>query len=416
MSVTRDMPEGMNGDSTTSGLTGWPHSEFRKRKLEIHFTGSGSEYFRIWIVNLLLTLVTLSLYWPFAKARRLRYFYANTLVDGQALGFHGNAWRMFRGHVLLLVLMLVYSLAGWVSPQAGGIAFLVLCAVWPALWRAGMQFRLGNTSWRGLRFGFQGGLRPAYLAFAPVYLPLIVAIAIQLVWGFPVSPQDLEAGVSEAGPLDLAIRVAVAGLGLVALVGSPWALALIKRYQHRGYRFAEQAGQIKLPTWRCYGLMLKTLGVTLLSLLPLGLLVFLAASVMRNTLQGSQTTDPLVVMGFAIFIGVAYVTLLAMVGPFFTARFQNLVWNGTRTEDLEFSSQLRFRALFWLTLKNWLLTLITLGLYRPFAAVHTARLRLEAVSLTLDGDLESWLSEQRHAETAAAGEMAGDFFGIDMGL
>jgi hypothetical protein len=46
------------------------------QRLKVEFTGSGSEYFRIWIVNLLLTIVTLSLYRPFAKARRLAYFHA----------------------------------------------------------------------------------------------------------------------------------------------------------------------------------------------------------------------------------------------------------------------------------------------------------------------------------------------------
>ena len=66
------------------------------RELEIRFTGSGSEYFRIWIVNLLLTLVTLTLYYPWAKVRRLRYFYANTLIDGQPLGFHANPWKILR--------------------------------------------------------------------------------------------------------------------------------------------------------------------------------------------------------------------------------------------------------------------------------------------------------------------------------
>eukprot|EP01041_Mallomonas_annulata_P027255 gene27255-48802_t len=62
-------------------------------QIGIAFTGSGSEYFRIWIVNLLLMLVTLGIYFPWAKARRLRYFMGNTLVGGQPLGFHGNAWK-----------------------------------------------------------------------------------------------------------------------------------------------------------------------------------------------------------------------------------------------------------------------------------------------------------------------------------
>jgi uncharacterized membrane protein YjgN (DUF898 family) len=102
------------------------------RTLSLQFTGSGSEYFRIWAVNLLLILVTLGLYLPFAKARRIRYFYANTLVDGQALSFHGDPWKMFRGFLLMVVLMGVYAGAGQVSVMAGGVAFVVLCAVWPA--------------------------------------------------------------------------------------------------------------------------------------------------------------------------------------------------------------------------------------------------------------------------------------------
>ncbi|MGI9025580.1 MAG: DUF898 family protein, partial [Burkholderiaceae bacterium] len=53
------------------------------------FTGTGSEYFKIWIVNLALTLVTLSIYSPWAKVRRLRYFYGNTLLDDSPFEFHG---------------------------------------------------------------------------------------------------------------------------------------------------------------------------------------------------------------------------------------------------------------------------------------------------------------------------------------
>jgi uncharacterized membrane protein YjgN (DUF898 family) len=40
--------------------------------IPFEFRATGSEYFRIWIVNLLLTLVTLGVYSPWAKVRRLR--------------------------------------------------------------------------------------------------------------------------------------------------------------------------------------------------------------------------------------------------------------------------------------------------------------------------------------------------------
>ena len=57
--------------------------------VHIRFTGSGSEYFGIWIVNLLLMLVTLGLYYPWAKVRRLRYFYGSTSLDGSSFEYHG---------------------------------------------------------------------------------------------------------------------------------------------------------------------------------------------------------------------------------------------------------------------------------------------------------------------------------------
>nr|WP_297526036.1 YjgN family protein [uncultured Roseateles sp.] len=390
--------------AATGGLTGWPLSEYRKRKLEIQFTGSGSEYFRIWIVNLLLTIVTASLYWPFAKARRIRYFYANTLIDGHALSFHGDPWKMFRGHLLLLVLMGTYSAAGHFSPLAGLVAFGVMAAIWPALWRAGMQFRLGNTGWRGLRFGFAGSLKGAYAPALPVWILSGVALTAQVIGG----PAGLLVnGKPRFGLVEQLVVLTVIVMALVV----PWIVAAAKRYQHNGYRIAAQQGELRLGAGSVYWLCLKAAG--------LGLLVLLAGMLLAMGIVGaSSLSKSQVVIMISTFVsfGLTYLLLFALVGPFFTARFQNLVWNRTTTDDLSFTSQLRFGALAKLTLKNWLLTAVTLGLYRPFAAVHTARLRLEAVSLTMDGDPETWVAGQESASQDAAGDLAGDFFGIDMGL
>ena len=101
------------------------------RTLNIRFTGSGSEYFRIWVVNLLLILVTAGLYYPWAKVRRLRYFYGNTVVGAHPLDFHGDPKRMLRGFLLIALLLLIYSVAGKVSPTAGLVAFVILVVVWP---------------------------------------------------------------------------------------------------------------------------------------------------------------------------------------------------------------------------------------------------------------------------------------------
>ena len=88
MASTDDGADAWSASQHTDPIAAEPASQ----TLDIRFTGSGSEYFRIWIVNLLLTLVTLTLYLPFARARRMAYFQNNTLVGGDPLGFHADPW------------------------------------------------------------------------------------------------------------------------------------------------------------------------------------------------------------------------------------------------------------------------------------------------------------------------------------
>ncbi|MDT9000860.1 YjgN family protein [Paucibacter sp. APW11] len=392
------------GDSQhASQLSGWPHSQFSRRRLALQFTGSGSEYFRIWIVNLLLCLVTVGLYWPFAKARRLRYFYANTVIDEQALAFHGDPWLMFRGFILMAVLSLAYGLAGKVSPALALLAFVVLCVVWPALWQTSLKFRMANTSWRGLRFGFVGSRAGAYKALLPIYLPTLLMVAVQLYFADQLQP--VRGQRHEPGQAEFFVGLAM----IVWTLLLPLGLASIKRYQHGGYLYAGRRSQIDLPTGRAYLIGLKTIGVMLLALL------LVLGCVMLGAWLGGRLFGASIVL-FGAGVVFAYLSFFAVVAPYFAARSQDLVWNATNADGLQFESNLSYRALAWLTLKNWLLTLLTLGLYRPFAAVNTARMRLEAVSVMADGDPMDLVTMHRAEFKDASGEAAGDFFGIDLGL
>ena len=61
---------------------------------EIRFEGSGGEYFKIWIVNLALTIATLGIYSAWAKVRNKRYFYGNTFIAGHSFDYHGRPVRI----------------------------------------------------------------------------------------------------------------------------------------------------------------------------------------------------------------------------------------------------------------------------------------------------------------------------------
>ena len=102
--------------------------------------------------------------------------------------------------------------------------------------------------------------------------------------------------------------------------------------------------------------------------------------------------------------------------PFVVSRLQNLVWSRTDSRSLGFASDLGFVALMRLTAVNWFLVLVTLGLYWPFAAVATARLRLSAVTVTARTDLDALVSRGNRAMDDAAGDAAADLFDIDIGV
>jgi uncharacterized membrane protein YjgN (DUF898 family) len=376
------------------------------RELEVLFTGSGSEYFRIWAVNLLLVLLTLGLYLPFAKARRIRYVYANTLVDGQALAFHGNPWKMLRGFLLLVVFMGAYTLAGEFEPAAAVPVLLLLYAIWPALWRASMQFRLGNTSWRGLRLGFEGGLKEVYLACAPVYLPLVLTTVF--------TAQAATHGPS-ADPGVNGLLWSLASTAAWVLM-APWSLARFKRYQHRGYRIAGQHSRVELPTRSVYFIGLKALMLGLFGVFVVVLFGFVIGAVLALIGTGKLGGPGSGTYYGLTFSALSFLMYGALLIPYAATRVQNLVWSRTSSECLRFEGVMDGWALASLTARNWILIVLTLGLYRPFAVMATVRLRLESVRITSSSDPADWVAPRQAAASDATGEVAGDFFGVDMGL
>jgi len=122
------------------------------------------------------------------------------------------------------------------------------------------------------------------------------------------------------------------------------------------------------------------------------------------------------IIAITLCILLVYFSMIAVVRPYITARLQDLVWNATRSTDIAFVSALRFRPLLWLTVKNWFLIVITIGLYFPFASIAMARLRLQAITVHLRFDPDEFASRSAERLDDAAGDAAGDLFGIDIGL
>src|SRR5512142_1603446 len=100
---------------------------------KFEFTGTGWEYFRIWIVNLLLTIVTLGIYSAWAKVRRMQYFYRNTRLADASFDYHGDPKAILKGRFIAFALLLVYNLTLKFNPILGLVVGLLLGLAMPWL-------------------------------------------------------------------------------------------------------------------------------------------------------------------------------------------------------------------------------------------------------------------------------------------
>lgn len=383
--------------------------------LPLRFQGSGAEYFRIWIVNLLLTLATLGLYYPWAKVRRLKYFYNHTLLAEHGFEFHGVPRAMLRGMTMVGLLFFLYSFASDFSPLAGLIAAVAVTGLWPFLWRTAIRFRLANTSWRGLRLAFAGDVRGAVIAAGVPTALLLVPLAVVAFWMLADVPEDSPEFEAEM------LRQVTITLGIFVpwLLSLPWFLWYSERYRRSAYRYAQIATEFSVGAREIYLLTLKFVGVMLggvLLVTPVAVLAAVFAGSDASEAEGLfATLEDAGFMFGMILVGLAYLVMILLVRAYAVARLQNLLWSRTHAPSLTIHSRLRFRSTLGLMLKNWLLVVLSLGLYWPFAATALWRLRTEAISVELAVPLETLVSGGPGSESEAAGEMAADMADFDLG-
>ena len=97
-----------------------------QRQLPFEFHGRGGEYFGIWIVNLLLTIITLGIYSPWAKVRTKRYFYGKTLLNNTNFAYLADPMAILKGWLIAVAVLIVYSITASFVPLLE-IPFFILC-------------------------------------------------------------------------------------------------------------------------------------------------------------------------------------------------------------------------------------------------------------------------------------------------
>jgi uncharacterized membrane protein YjgN (DUF898 family) len=346
-------------------------TEAQPRDDQLSFTGEGSEYFRIWIVNLALSVVTLGIYSPWAKVRRLQYFYRHTRLAGSSFDFHGDPIAILRGRLVGALLFGGYALSGLVSPLATLAMLLLIGALMPWLLARSFRFRCHNTSYRGVRFGFLGTVAGAYNVF--LGLPLL----------------------------------AIPTLGLLA----PFAHHRMKQYQYGNATFGAARFSYAAPVSGFY--LLYLIGGALMMVIGV-VMSAVVAGLVANGLPRRGDPVSFSPWALALFAAVYIPAIVAFQAVVWT-RLQTLVWEHTTLPGRRVSCALEALPLFGIMFTNLLLIVLTLGCYRPYAAVRQARYVAQAFTVVTAATAEELVAAEGEA-VGATGEETAELFGFDMGF
>jgi uncharacterized membrane protein YjgN (DUF898 family) len=321
--------------------------------IPFEFRGSGREYFKIWLVNIILTILTLGIYSAWAKVRHKKYIYGSARLNGAGFEYLADPVKIFKGRMIAGVFLVLYSTLSNLFPQIGIIFSLMLFAAVPWIVVRALAFNARNSAMRNIRFGFSGRVKDATKAF--VLWPILVPLT----------------------------------LGILA----PYAYYRQRKFivENSSYgttRFAFTA------TARDYYRLFLSASV------PFIIGVGLVAAVIFFL-------TPLAVPAVLAL----YLYLFAL----YSVKTTNLQFNSSQLAEHRFKANLRVKEYLALVVTNSLATALTLGLFYPWAKIRTLRYKFSRLSLITSGDIDTFIAgEQKQVGTV--GEEMSDFFDIDIGL
>jgi uncharacterized membrane protein YjgN (DUF898 family) len=207
---------------------------------------------------------------------------------------------------------------------------------------------------------------------------------------------------------------------VTALVSILFAIRLEYNYKSlmvaRG-RIGGQPGRWKPQFGDFVRIWLATLGVFLASVLLVGLVIAGALGGSFALLKGMKGGGTMAVL-ISIAVGLLSLFVLFLASAparaYREARMFQLVWNNIGVSQVaRFKCRLKPWRYVGLRVKNVLLSLLTLGFYRPFARVSEYRMKTESVTLHVKGGLDQ-LAGQLAREEQAVGDAIADAVGLEL--
>ncbi|EOB3584331.1 YjgN family protein [Vibrio vulnificus] len=378
----------------------------------IQFKGQGGEFFGIWIVNILLSVITLGIYSAWAKVRTKRYFYGNTFIAGDNFEYHAQPMQLLKGRLVALALVVIWVVANSFFPLASLVLLALFYVALPWLLWSNARFDSAMTSYRNVHFAFNGSLKEAYMSILGRGLASLLIIAIYI-------------AIVVASANASAMVATLLGFGTLVLmfVLYAWVVAGIHQYFASGYQYGDWKFVAKIET----GFFLKTYCKAMLIgfLTAVAFMIVMGTFVLGTDIMNlfAGEVDLLEGKGDFAYVVLTYLVTITMslgITAYTTTRIRNYVFSRlSATAEAQSETEFRFASTFgvWdymsLIVTNFLLQVITLGLARPWVMVRTSRYVASHTGVIGDMDTLKATDQDSAVKNAISDEVAQAF---DLGL
>jgi uncharacterized membrane protein YjgN (DUF898 family) len=372
-------------------------------RLIFEFHGNVRDYFRIWIVNAALSIVTLGVYSAWATVRTKRYMYANTSLGGSRFEYLAEPMPILRGRLLAAAIVAIFALASHISKPVQLACVGVMGLLMPWLIVKGMMFRARYSAWRGVNFHFDDDYVGAYQWYLVVYVVMAVLALVALKF------------LIVGGHRILAFLLITIGALVFQFTIYPWVKGKQQQWKAQHHYFGGKAFRFTFDPKVYRSIYRRVAGIYVLSAIPAAIIVFEVVRTLGWTpMELHQHPMAVSLLGY-LYAGPLYLATWTYI----QVRMSNALYNHTAIGPYQLESSLSYWDMLRMYFVNAAAILCTLGLAVPWARIRVARYRAENLRLEGTGNLDEFVqtsSRTHRGRVSAVGAEIDSLLGFDISL
>lgn len=342
-------------------------SPVSEQEYKFEFYGKGFEYFKIWIVNILLTILTVGIYSAWAKVRNFQYFYGNTRLNNASFEYTAKPLQILKGRIIAVIFLIAYSVLSQASPMLALAMLVVMMIALPWIVVLSLRFNARYSSYRNIAFHFRGSVGGAFKTF--ILWPLLAILTLGI---------------------------------LLPFVWKKQAQYIIGNHAYGKTPFSFDVG-----VGEYYKMLLIVIGGSVVFVVLYALFIGGGALAMSGNPAGMIT---MMVPMMLLYLG-----FYLVVGAYMIVTMANIQYNNSQLGEHRFTANWETLSYMKLLFVNTVLILLTIGLYIPFAKVRTAAYKAEHTQFIARGDLDSFVAGEQE-NTNAVAEGMNDLFSMDISI